>query len=203
MTEPTQEDTRQWQLIKDANAARYNKMALELFIDEQQQLIDFVHSMTEKITEAAHHHRGIYDQRMALDLLNSMAAPITQRIEQLRGSPEYLMLSEVADAELSLPLEAIPLSVDVDGRSLHDLTTEELEERVKEARAGCAKWLAERDRLATKQRQLRAYAAELEAKREEAKSLQSMVQSKERLQKEVDMLENRCATLSKLLNLRR
>jgi uncharacterized coiled-coil DUF342 family protein len=199
----TADNQRRWQLLKDVNAARYNKAALEMAIAEHQQLIDFVHSLTEKVSEAAHSHRGVYDLRMALELINAEVAPIAQRIDLLQTSSEFLSIADVADAQRMLPVDMVPLTVDAQGTSLSDLTTAELEERVKEARRACASWLAERDRVAANQRRLRESAAQLAAKRNAWKNLASLVQTRDNLQHEVDWLQSRCETLSKLLQLRR
>ena len=196
-------DMAQWQLVKDLNAAKYNKAALELFVDEQQQLIDFTYRLTEQLNEAVHQCRGIYDQRMALELIGKLTLPVVERIQQLQGANDYRTRGEVLDAETSLPPESVPLVVDIDGKKLDDLSTADLEDLVRETRGKCAIWLNEREQLRKKLRSLRSNNSELDAKRAEAEKHNSLTMERRDLQREVHMLENSCETLSKLLSLRR
>lgn len=198
-----------WTLVRDLNAAKVNKEALDCAIEEEEALMELLHRIDAFVvgspqgrTRNGAPQQLMSTQQAAFRLIDDETQRMhdeINRIKQIKRDES----KEVSDAEgigisLGLQLKAADCASSVE-EPLASL--EELRSAVDNKRASCHKWLKEQQSLSVRVAELRTQNAQLEQECVDVRERTGTLEGRQTLLQQVAKLEASVDTLVKLISI--
>jgi hypothetical protein len=200
-----------WSLLRELNAAKVNKEALDNAIEEEEFIMELLHSIDAFVQGSP---QGRTRSEFGPPISSQLAAfryidEETQRIyneidiinQKRRDESKELSDAEGIGMSLALQLKATAGSSGPVAQAQHGASLTDLRSAVEVKRTSCLKWLNEQQSLSARVAELRAQNELLERECVDIRDRTGTLDSRQSLLQEIIKLEASVDTLVKLLSI--
>ncbi|CUE73120.1 Hypothetical protein, putative [Bodo saltans] len=202
-----------WSLLRELNAAKVNKEALDNAIEEEESIIELLHRVDAFVQGSPQGRTRsefgppISSQLAAFRFIDEETQRIYNEIDRInqKKRDESKELSDAEGIGMSLALHLKATSAGSSDQLLHmqthSLPLSELRSSVEVKRNSCLKWLNEQQSLSARVSELRAQNLQLERECADIRDRTGSLDSRQSLLQDITKMEASIDTLVKLLSI--
>ena len=184
-----------FETLRKLNVAKHNHDALCRAVQEEKDLIYFVHSLRERIQQSSPN----WDQYQALCMIEEATTKLQQDYDRRIAVAEGRRRDVLSGARTDRMTRPESYATVVGAND--EWTLAQLEEELKQTRTRCLKWMKEKMELEKKRSALESSIAALETQRQQLDVHETIAAQQPKLRANVDQLESSVDTLVRLLSI--